>query len=107
MRRNNESRQISGLGSTIEAAIDQIVIIALQLARQIAYLEVPRTSRTDEGDLGGRARDEHLFEALQLIGPDRPLDDFDPATSGKIHYGLPSDPVEEAVRRRREQLSFL
>src|SRR3954464_5923742 len=84
-----------------QPAIDQVEIILAHRPGKLADLEVPGTDRIDRGNLRRAAGQEALLEALQLLGPDRPLDHLDAATAGEIHPRLPGDPVEEAVRRRR------
>ena len=102
MRRNRESQLAR---SVIEPPVDQVVIIARQLARQFADLEVPRAGRLNERHFGGDAGDEHLLEAFQLLRPDRPLDHLDAAAPGQVHHRPAGDAVEEAVGRRRVELA--
>ena len=83
------------------AAVDPVEIVLAQPQGQVPDLEPPRARLGDRSDLGGASGQEHLLEALELLRPDRPLGDRDPALSGELDHRPAGDAVEEAVGSRR------
>src|SRR3954464_14751676 len=88
-----------------QTAVDEVVVVLGELTREVAHFEVPWTGLADETHLDRAAGDEHLLEALQLLRPDRALDNLDAALAGEVHQGLAGDAVEEAIGCRRMQLA--